>query len=452
MRGIFTLLVILAVVGTGGWYWYRTQTVTSAPRWNTAKVEHGNIDLKIRSTGTIEPEEVVDVGAQVVGMVTAFGVDKTMPNNEIYWGSKVDVGTQLAFIDDSIYKAQLALANANLESAVAKVASAKATLKDNAADYERAKITYSKNAISKSDLDAAEAAFETAKANVDVANATVDQDNANLELAKTNEKYCTITSPVKGTIVDRRVNIGQTVVASLSAPSLFLIAQDLTRLQIWASVNEADIGHIHAGQVATFTVDAFGDRVFTGKVLQVRLNATMNQNVVTYTVVVNTDNSDNTLLPYGTATIEFDAGRHDNVLLVPNAALQWRPVGPQLAFVAPESRAGLNKGHGKPAEGTPSPASPNSKATTKSTANAVPAADTKTAPKDKLDRGTLWVYDGEWLRPVHVKIGVTDQVNTEITSGDVKDGDQVVTGEDHSVETSDASENPFAPKMFNKKK
>ena len=435
MRGILTLLVMVAVVGTGGWYWYRTQTQPHAPKWNTVKVTHGNIDLKIRSTGTIEPEEVVDVGAQVVGMVTKFGEDKTMPNNEIYWNSKVNVGTKLAFIDDSIYKAQLDLANANLESAKAKVQSAQATLKDTAADYARAKVTFAKNAIAQADLDLAEATYENAKANVDVANATVDQDNANLALAKKNMDYTVITSPVKGTIIDRRVNIGQTVVASLSAPSLFLIAQDMKRLQIWASVNEADIGHIHAGQDATFTVDAFGDRVFKGSVLQVRNNATMNQNVVTYTVVVDTDNSDETLRPYGTATIEFDAGKHDNVLRVPNAALQWRPTGVQLAFVDPDARAALNKSHAKPAAGATAP----------------PAASDHKPDKDKLDRGTVWVFDGEWLRPIRIKIGVTDQVNTEITSGDIKDGAEVVIGEDHNTEQSDATENPFAPKIFGKK-
>lgn len=438
MRGIFTLLVIVAVVGTGGWYWYHTQTVVRMPKWNTAKVTHGNIDLKIRSTGTIEPEEVVDVGAQVVGMVTKFGEDKTMPNNEIYWNSKVDVGTKLAFIDDSIYKAQLDLAKANLESAKAKVVSAKATLKDSAADYERAKVTFAKHAIAQADLDAAEATYETSAAAVDVANATVDQDVANVNQAQTNENYCVITSPVQGTIIDRRVNIGQTVVASLSAPSLFLIAQDMKRLQIWASVNEADIGHITAGQATTFTVDAFADRVFKGTVLQVRNNATMNQNVVTYTVVVDTDNSDETLRPYGTATIEFDAGKHDNVLMVPNGALQWRPTGAQLAFVSPDARAALAKGHNKSA--------------TPGTPGAAPSAADHKPDKEKLDRGTVWVFDGEWLKPIKVKIGVTDQVNTEITSGDVKDGDQVVIGEDHSVEQSDATENPFAPKIFGGKK
>ncbi|HEX3997549.1 MAG TPA: efflux RND transporter periplasmic adaptor subunit [Pirellulales bacterium] len=431
MRVLFTLLVIAAVAGTGGWYWYHAQAVSNVPRWNTVKAEHGDINLTIRSTGTIEPQEVVDVGAQVVGMVTKFGEDKTMPNSEIYWQSKVGVGTILAYIDDSVYKAALDLAKANLQSAEAKVVSAQATLKDNTADYKRAQTTFAKNAISQSDLDAAEALYETAKANVDVAIATVAQDQANLNLAQTNENYTVIKSPVKGTIIDRRVNIGQTVVASLSAPSLFLIAQDLTKLQIWASVSEADIGQIHADQNATFKVDAQGEQEFKGVVSQVRLNATMNQNVVTYTVVVDTDNSDGKLLPYETATLEFDAGQHHGVLMVPNGALQWRPVGAQLAYVALEDRAGLGKSHSKSGSGGGAAASGNKK-----------------SDKDKLDRGSVWIFDGQWLRKVHVKIGVTDQVNTEILSGSIKDGDEVVIGEEHGPVDSDATENPFAPKIF----
>src|SRR5205823_6028616 len=147
--------------------------------------------------------------------------------------------------------------------------------------------------------------------------------------------YCTIRSPVKGVIVDRRVNVGQTVVASLNAPSLFLIAKDLKRMQIWASVNEADIGQIHPGQAVSYTVDAYPGEVFTGQVSHVRLNATMNQNVVTYTVVVTTDNSKGRLLPYLTTNLQFRVSERTNVLMVPNTALHWQP---QLDQVAPAAR------------------------------------------------------------------------------------------------------------------
>ena len=202
-------------------------------------------------------------------------------------------------------------------------------------DWGRAKKLGPSDALSQADYDAAQSAYETAKANVAVGQAaivqakkTVDQSKAALKRAQENLNYCTIVSPVKGVIVDRRVNIGQTVVASLSAPSLFLIAKDLTRIQVWVSVNEADIGLIHAGQPATFTVDAFPGQVFTGEVGKVRLNATMTQNVVTYTVEVDTDNADGKLLPYLTANVKFVVGESKNVLLVPNAALRWSPKVP----------------------------------------------------------------------------------------------------------------------------
>src|SRR5205814_7076430 len=179
--------------------------------------------------------------------------------------------------------------------------------------------------------------YEPATANVGVAQATIKQTQSALETAKINLGYTTIVSPVKGVILDRRVNIGQTVVSSLNAPSLFLIAKDLKRLQVWASVNEADIGNVHSGQPVTFTVDAYPGRVFKGVVAadQPRLNASMTQNVVTYTVVVNTDNSDGKLVPYLTANLQFEISKHANVLLVPNAALRWKPSPNQ---VAPEAR------------------------------------------------------------------------------------------------------------------
>src|SRR5204863_6291083 len=171
----------------------------------------------------------------------------------------------------------------------------------------------------------AQAGLKDATAAAAKARGVVGDAEANLKKALINLGYCTIQSPVKGVIVDRRVNVGQTVVASLNAPSLFLIAKDLTRLQIWTSVNEADIGQIHPGQPVTFTVDAHPNQTFHGTVSQIRLNATMTQNVVTYTVVVDTDNANGKLLPYLTANVQFEVNSRPNVLEVPNAALRWRP-------------------------------------------------------------------------------------------------------------------------------
>ena len=185
--------------------------------------------------------------------------------------------------------------------------------------------------MTQADYDTSQADLETKKPALAAAEAAVEQAKANLETAQTNVNYCTITSPVKGVIVDRRVNMGQTVVSSLSAPSLFLIARDLTRMQLWASVNEADIGQIHPGQPVQFTVDAFANTTFRGEVSQIRLNANMTQNVVTYTVVVTTDNTSGRLLPYMTANVKFEVAKRNKVLLVPER-------GPALETPAQSSR------------------------------------------------------------------------------------------------------------------
>ena len=192
---------------------------------------------------------------------------------------------------------------AALNRAKADLGQMKAILAKTQADLRRDDELLKRGAIAQSDYDAAVAAGEVAKANVGVDEAAIKQAEATLKQSQINLGYCSITSPVKGTIVDRRVNVGQTVVSSLSASSLFLLAKDLSRIQVWASVNEADIGRIHPGLKVHFTVDAYPNDVFVGEVLQVRLNATMTQNVVTYTVVVTTENKEMKLLPYMTASL-----------------------------------------------------------------------------------------------------------------------------------------------------
>ena len=315
--------------------------------FRTAAVKRGDLVASISATGTVEPEEVVDVGAQVAGLIRAFGKDKY--GKVIDYGSAVDAGTVLAKIDDSLYvaavdtaKAQFQQAGANKISADANVLQMKAKLLQARQDWDRAQKLGPSDALAQSAYDQYKANYEVAKANlasaeaaVEQAKAAVAQAKASLTSAQINLGYCTIKSPVKGVIIDRRVNIGQTVVSSLSAPSLFLIAKDLTRIQVWVSVNEADIGSISKDQPVTFTVDALPNQVFQGRVGKIRLNATMTQNVVTYTVEVNTNNDDGKLLPYLTANAQFMIGRRQGVLLIPNAALRWSPRPNQ---IAPESR------------------------------------------------------------------------------------------------------------------
>ncbi|MGB9626865.1 MAG: efflux RND transporter periplasmic adaptor subunit, partial [Phycisphaerae bacterium] len=359
MKKVLVAAVLLAVLGGAGFSWWRR---AGGPNmyFRTAPVVRGDLTVTISATGTVEPEEVIDVGAQVAGKIESFGLDPRGNGKPIDYGSPVEEGTVLAHIDDSLYRADVEQARAQLEQARANVLRTQADLEQMKArlhqaqnNWDRARELGPSRALSATDYDGYLAAYEIAKATVGVGEATVVQAQkavlqaeAALNRAQTNLGYCTIKSPVKGVIVDRRVNIGQTVVASLNAPSLFLIAKDLRKMQVWAAVNEADIGSIHPGQPVSFEVDAYPGRVFRGEVGKVRLNASMTQNVVTYTVEINTDNSDGTLLPYLTANVKFEVTQRKNVLMVPNAALRWIP-GP--TQVAPDARAELTEaGRRKP--------------------------------------------------------------------------------------------------------
>src|SRR5512135_3492262 len=295
------LLVVAAaavVAGVGGWWW-RARDV-SRLALATAAVKRGEVTATISATGTIEPLEVVDVGAQIAGRVAAFGKDRT--GKTVDYGSVVEQGALLAKIDDSVYSADLSVAKAGRLSAAANLEQMSAKLDQSTAEWERAQALYKANLIAQTDYDTAKANYAIAKANVSVARSGVAQSQADLEKAERNLGFCTITSPVGGVIIDRRVNIGQTVVSSLNAPSLFLIARDLTKMQIWVALNEADVGRIKIGGAATFTVDAFPGREFEGAVGKVRLNASMTQNVVLYTVEIDIENPDKVLLPYLTAS------------------------------------------------------------------------------------------------------------------------------------------------------
>ncbi|MBI2824193.1 MAG: efflux RND transporter periplasmic adaptor subunit [Planctomycetia bacterium] len=414
---IAVLAALLAAAGGGVWYWQGAGA--DAPQFRTAEVTRGNLDASISATGTIEPEEVVDVGAQVAGKIQNLGIDPADSTKTIDYGSAVEEGTILAQIDDAIYKTQVAQARANLQRSEADLSQLQARLFQRERDWQRAQSLHAKNANSEQDYDLARAEWEAAKSALAVGKAAVEQARSSLDQAEINLGYTTIKSPVKGVIIDRRMNIGQTVVASLNAPSLFLIAKDLGRLQVWAAVNEADVGQIHPGQNVTFTVDAYPDQTFHGQVLQTRLNATMTQNVVTYTVVVTTDNSDGKLLPYLTANLDFDAGSRSGVLVVPNSALRYRPA---TRLVAPEYRAELDARGGGGRRGKSSD------------------------PKER-NNGRVWVADGHLLRPVSVKLGLADSGSTEIVAGDLKEGDQIVTG-DVRQDTGGDAKSPFTPQMF----
>ncbi len=440
LRVIIIVALTLTLAGAAAvWVWHARHA--NRPSWRTGVVRRGDLRATITATGTVEPEEVVDVGAQVSGQFLEFGKDKA--GKPIDYGSTVESNMLLAKIDGSLYKADVDLDTAVVASDKAGELQAAANLRqmeakeaEAEADWERAKKLGPSEALAPTTYDSYKANYEIAKANVELARASLAQAKASTvqaaaTLAKAQQTldYCTILSPVKGVIIDRRVNIGETVASSLNTPSLFLIAKDLTRIQVWVSVNEADIGKIQTNQAVTFTVDAFPNRTFHGKVNKVRLNATMTQNVVTYTVEVNTDNADGRLLPYLTANVLFLTGEVHDAFLALNSALRFRPA-PDL--VAPAS------GHADQQSGG-SPDSGQRRGRRGGGDDNPPVQPT----------GSLWVPDGAFVRPIHVNLGLSDGTWTEVQGEGLSDGLTVVLGVQTPDMTADAAPgaSPFIPQF-----
>lgn len=448
MKTKLTGFVLLIAVIAGGVVYY-TKFLQAAPTTNfrTATVDKGELRIEIKANGTLEPEEVIDVGAQVMGRVMELGEDPRAATDPAFKGKRVDYcsdveeGTVLARIDPALYKASLDQAKASVMRAEADLEQMRAKLAQTDVEWKRAQrlremklssvsglgsAASAPNSqatikgISDSDFVLAKANYEVAKANVDVGQATLEQQRAMLASAKQNFDYTTISSPIKGTIIDRRVNIGQTVVASLNAPSMFLIAKDLRRMEIWTSVNEADIGRLKAGMPVRFSVDAYPGEFFKGVVRQIRLNASMTSNVVLYTVVVTAANDDLRLLPYLTADVRFEVEKRDDVLLVPNAALRYEP-RPELVIQSTEVEDSPNDDGSKEKE-------PQDSDTTK--------------------RKTVWIRQGHLVSSLEVEVGSTDGTKTEIKSDNLKPGMVVVLGENLDEPSADGGTNPFGPPQF----
>ncbi len=307
-------VVVLALAGV-----FYCQTRPKAPKdpYRFATIERGDITRAVSASGSLQALITVDVGSQISGQVTKVLADFNDPVRE---------GQVLATLDPSTFQSRVAQSQADINAGQASVRQAQATLANAQADYNRKKQLLDQGFVSPAALDQATAAMRTAQASVAAAQARVGQSQAALRIQRTDLGRTTITSPINGIVVDRKVEPGQTVAASLQAPVLFTIAQDLSKVEVKISVDEADVGQVQEGQMVRFTVDAFPDDNFEGIVTQVRKQPTTEQNVVAYTVIAEADNPQGKLLPGMTANADIVLETHRNVMKVPSAALRWQPV------------------------------------------------------------------------------------------------------------------------------
>jgi HlyD family secretion protein len=364
-------IITLLIVGGGLAAWGYASGMNPSDRYKLQTLEAGPLTQNVSANGTLNPVILVNVGTQVSGTVKQLHVD---------FNDKVAKGQALAELDNTVLAAQARQSAANLQSALASQELA-------LANEARMSALFAKEYVSKQEHDQAMQARKAAAAAVDLAQAQADKDRANLS-------YTVIRSPVAGVVVARSVDIGQTVAASFQTPTLFQIAQDLAQMQIDTSFPEADIGNIKVAMDVRFTVDAFPGRSFTGKVRQIRFNPTTQQNVVTYNVVVAVDNPDQVLMPGMTAYVNIGVSKRKEVLMAPNAALRFKP---SEAAAKPDAKAG---------------------------------GDSKTGKKKKeADAGTVYVLRDGQVQPVAVTLGISDNRNTEIVSGEIKAGEQVIVGE-----------------------
>jgi HlyD family secretion protein len=373
MKKILVCILIAAVVGLGTWFLVKKEE--NGLKYKTEKIHRGNIEAMVTATGSVNAVTTVLVGTQVSGTIKDLHVD---------FNSPVKKGQLLAQIDPATFQAQVDQARANLLSSEANLKKNEAALFDARRTFDRNKTLLTKNFISQSDLDASETAVQTAMAQVDAAKAQVLQSRAALNQAETNLRYTRILSPVDGTVISRNIDVGQTVAASFQTPTLFTIAEDLTKMQIDTSVDEADIGQAKVGQEVRFTVDAYPDTNFSGLVSEIRNAPVTVQNVVTYDVVVQVSNADLKLKPGMTANVSIITSRKQGVLLVPNSALRFKP----------QEKGGEATGQSKRTSDIKGPA--------------------------------VWILENKQPKQIGVAIGISDGSFTEIVSKDLREGQEII--------------------------
>ena len=389
--GVLVLLVV-------AYQWWSAVEGDGAPEYVTVPVDRGPIEQNVIATGTVNPVKTVQVGTYVSGPILALDVD---------YNSPVKKGQRVAQIDPASFTVKVRQAEANLANARAKVEKSRADLALKKLQLERNRTLLGRNLIAQNDVDTAKSNADQAVAQLALDEASVKQSQASLDEAQVNLNYPVIVSPVDGVVVARNVDVGQTVAASFQTPTLFLIAEDLTKMQVDTNVSESDVGRVREGQLATFTVDAYPGKPFHAVVAQVRNAPITVQNVVTYDVVIAVDNPDLELKPGMTANVTVSTARRDDVLRVSVRALRFRPEPPAGAVPQPEK-----KKHG-------------------------------------TDSNVYVLGDDGKPTPVSVKIGIRDSQRAEVTGGDLKEGAQAVIGMKRQPNAPAAQQPPgFGPRRF----
>jgi len=390
-----TGIAVAAVILAGTAWFYKRADGKEAPAYRTATIQRGRVKSTVSATGTLSAVQTIQVGTQVSGQIAAIDVD---------YNDHVRKGQLLARIDPT-------LQNQAVEEAQAQLERAQATMEQAQSDYARNKQLFDASFLAASEFSIVQSNFSVQKANVKSALIA-------LERARQNLRYTDIYAPIDGVIVERNVDVGQTVAANFSTPQLFLIAKDLSDMQILALVDESDIGAIRPGQPVEFTVQAYPNQTFLGMVQQVRLQSKTQDNVVNYTAVVGVKNTTSKLLPGMTATVQFLTGDAEDVLIVPNSALRIRPTPTMLAQA--QHAIGMNEGQHT---------------------NVLDTDDGRHS-----NSAILWILNNGTLRPVRVRTGLSDETHTQVDGPGLTAGTAVVTGVlDAATRMSDdaPSKNPF---------
>ncbi|MBC7363745.1 MAG: efflux RND transporter periplasmic adaptor subunit [Candidatus Aminicenantes bacterium] len=439
-KTLLIIIVLVVLIGLVVGFTLIKKNSSKQPKYRTEKVTRGDIESVVTATGTLNPVVLVQVGSQVSGRIEKIYVD---------FNSRVKKGDILAELDQSQLKAQIEQNEANYRNALASLERAKVSLEIAQKNYERAKSLYEKNLISSQEKDQAEANYLQAKADLVSAEARVAQAKYQLDASKVNLSYAIIKSPIDGVVISRNVNVGQTVAASFQAPTLFEIANDLTKMQVECLVDEADVGKIKEGQKVRFTVEAYPNETFWGMVRQVRYAAQVQQNVVQYTAILDVDNSSLKLLPGMTATCSIIVGEAKNVLRVPNAALRFTPsLKPEelqkIMKAAFEEMAARRQGAAqertaRPAEGTPAAPVPGGQRTFNFAQMGQMGMGSGQSGQ-RRGPSRVWMLDEKGnLKVVFIRTGMTDNQYTEVISGNLKEGDEVIVGVMTATNTSSQS-------------